>query len=345
MTLSYRTRRAFLNMGITLLAVVLVAVLALAVWLLWLDRFVVYSDRGARLDFSRSTVELSGEVATAPAEDATVSIYFSDEEQQVEAVTAELTQIIGYYISTDMLINDMEKVRQQVGQLPAGAAVLVDMKSPSGRFHYNTQVSTKITGNIDLEKMDALLSELEDANLYLIARVPAFQDYYYALDNIPDGMPVSGGALWLDDTLRTYWLKPSNEGTLEYLTNIGLELRAMGFNEVVFGDFGFPASERVAYEGDRAQALKIAAETLVEACATDRFAVSFGVRDIPIALPEGRCRLYLSGVEAADAEAAAQQSGVADAAVELVFLSQTNDTRFDAYSVLRPITEMFIDTQ
>ena len=55
-------------------------------------------------------------------------------------------------------------------------------------------------------------------------------------------------------------------------------------------------------------------------------------------VPEGNCRLYLSGVEAKDVELKASQVSFDNAEARLVFLCDTNDTRFDAYSVLRPLS-------
>ena len=54
-------------------------------------------------------------------------------------------------------------------------------------------------------------------------------------------------------------------------------------------------------------------------------------------LPEGRTRLYLSGVEAKEVGAKASQFTFENPEVRLVFLADTNDTRFDAYGVLRPM--------
>ena len=51
-----------------------------------------------------------------------------------------------------------------------------------------------------------------------------------------------------------------------------------------------------------------------------------------------RSRIYLSGVDAADAAAAAEQSGVGDTKVNLVFLTELHDTRFEDYGVLRPLS-------
>ena len=57
-------------------------------------------------------------------------------------------------------------------------------------------------------------------------------------------------------------------------------------------------------------------------------------------LPEGRSRLYLENVSAKNAAAIAATTQVADPAINLVFLATTNDTRFNDYSVIRPISTM-----
>ena len=85
------------------------------------------------------------------------------------------------------------------------------------------------------------------------------------------------------------------------------------------------------------EALEAAAQTLVTTCSTSRFAVSFEVSSPEFHLPEGRSRLYLTGVDAADAAQTAASVAVADSAVNLVFSTETNDTRFDAYSTMRPM--------
>ena len=46
MTIPYRTRRVLKRLGSALLALALVAIFVLMCWLLWLDRFVVYTRDG-----------------------------------------------------------------------------------------------------------------------------------------------------------------------------------------------------------------------------------------------------------------------------------------------------------
>ena len=78
---------------------------------------------------------------------------------------------------------------------------------------------------------------------------------------------------------------------------------------------------------------------MTENCATGSFAVSF-VSTSSFTLPEGRGRLYLKDVDAGYVVSVADKVAVPDKLINLVFLTEYHDTRFDAYSVLRPITAM-----
>ena len=126
---------------------------------------------------------------------------------------------------------------------------------------------------------------------------------------------------------------------ISYLAQIALELRALGFDEVVFDQFLFPDSTGYRFSSDRQEALSTAANTLSNTCGASYFAVSFVSRS-SFQLPEGRSRLYLSDVQAGSVAAVAGNVTVPDTAINLVFLTEVHDTRYDVYSVLRPITAM-----
>ena len=54
-------------------------------------------------------------------------------------------------------------------------------------------------------------------------------------------------------------------------------------------------------------------------------------------LPEGRCRLFCSGVPARDVEITAATAAITDPQIRLVFVADSKDTRYDAYGVVRII--------
>lgn len=333
MMLPYRARCALRRTGMVLLSLVFLALLFFACWLIWLGRYVVYTKDGVRLDFSLPEKVAVGEPAKPTEPEETVPIIYGDELMQE---STELSQLNGYYVDTNALQKDISAVKAQIQALPSGTPVMLDVKSIYGRFYYSSSVSEFRPDSIDIAAMDELIQYLCSSDKYVIARVPALRDYLYGLNNVSEGLPVAGGYLWMDSD-GCYWLNPARSGTLTYLVQIANELKGLGFDEVVFSDFCFPKTDKIVFAQDKEAALSTTAKTLVTTCATDRFAVSF-VSDTVFTVPEGRCRLYIENAEPANAGNVAQQTGLPDPAIRVVFLTELHDTRFNDYSVLRPLS-------
>ena len=212
----------------------------------------------------------------------------------------------------------------------------MDVKSLRGEAFYSSGV-VRNSQSADLLRIDRLIAWMKD-RFYLIARMPAFQDYWYCLNNVSYGLPKkwAGGALWLDGDL-CYWLNPASEGAMSYLVRIITELRTLGFDEVLLSDFRFPDTDLVDFTGDRLATLTQAAADLVNTCASDTFTVSFQRSDLFLSLPESRTRLYLTGISASDAATIAAQALVSDPAKQVVFLTESHDTRYEEFGVLRPL--------
>ena len=340
MSLPYRTRKFFGGLTTALLCLLLVAVIVWMVWIIWLDRFVVYSRDGAQFRFDSSVEHLSGEAVTPPAGDVEVSIFYDDGKSEV-TVSTELAQLFGYYADTEALTADIGAVRSQIQNLTAGTPVMLDVKDIYGYFLYSTDIGPT-AGGIDTAAMDDLIAYITSHDLYAIARVPAFSDYYFGLNQTSNGLfREDGYALWTDfrSGRLTYWLDPTKEGTLNYLTRIVSELKRMGFDEVVFTDFRYPDTDELQFTGDRSAAIAEAADTLATICTTETFCVSFEATSGSFPLPaEERTRLYLVDVPAARAQLEAAATGLEDPAARVVFLTELGDTRYDQYSVLRPLS-------
>ena len=340
MIFSYRTRRVLKRLLILLLALALIGVGVLMCWLLWLQRYVIYTPDGAILDFNKPLQYAPGAIITPTEPLPTVNInYGAPEEEQPKT---ELERFSGYYVTLETLLSDFDNIAQKLRKLEPGSTLLLDVKSVSSYSYFSTDVGMRAT-DFDTTKLDSLISELRQKGHYLIARIPAFQEYRYILaderERVPNGLPKDGGngALWLDADGPCYWMNPAKEGTISYLIQTISELRQRGFNEVVLDDFRFPRTDMIPFILMEDQALIDAADTIVKACATDSFCVSF-VRTKPdLPLPEGRTRLYLEGATILDAPVMLEQSGFADPIPRVVFLTDTGDTRFDDYCVLRPI--------
>jgi hypothetical protein len=109
---------------------------------------------------------------------------------------------------------------------------------------------------------------------------------------------------------------------------------------VVLTDFRFPNTDLIRFNGDKATALVGAANKLIAACGEKDFTVSFEVPSSDFALPEGRTRMYLENISASQVGMVASnvQETILDPQLRLVFIAETNDTRFNAYGCLRPIS-------
>lgn len=333
--LTWRTRKRLKTLALFLGSLTAAALVVWLCWILWLGRFVVYSREGVHLDFD--WIQPGEFVVAEPPEFPDVTIRYDDGLDVPVESDGELAQLTGSTITLDMLTGDIAELDRIIREQPKGSAVLLELKAGNGTFYYDTAMpDASISGKVDTEALEALLQYLAKADYYTIASVPAFRDRAYGLANTSLGIHhASGGYLWAGSD-KCYWLDPAKNGTQNWLTQIATELRDLGFDEVLFTDFTFPTGD-ILYEGDRTAVLNETAQHLVSSLATAEFCVSFLCEDEGFVLPEGRTRLYLGGVDAAMAQSVADSFAVPDPQINLVFLTEAKDTRFDAFSVLRPL--------
>ena len=347
MTLSYKTRQRLKSSLSVILALAILAAAVLLVWVLWVERYVVYTRDGAYMDFSRSSRDIQGEAVKPTDPGATISIYYNEGDNTLQT-SDEMVQLAGYYITAEMLTKDFAGVLSTVRKLPAGTPVMVDVKDIMGRFFYTTSLGTNLKG-IDPTNMDRLMDEICSGGLYAIARFPAYREYLYAVDNVNHGLSSTKGQYLYWDPDRCYWLNPANSGAQTFIMQQLSEIKGMGFDEVVLADFRFPNTNEIRFSGNKTQTLIDAAANLMNTFGSDRFVLSFEVTDPKFVLPSGgRSRLYKIGCTAEEAKGvaeAAKDCGVTDTAVQLVFTTELLDTRFDPYGVLRPITSATIEEE
>ena len=337
MSIPYRHKRMLHRIGTVALILILILMLVWLCWVVWLQRYVVYTSDGARLDFNLSSYEVSGEVAQEKKAEMNIPIYYNEGANAINT-SKEMTQIIGYYITSDMFQQDMANTQLQVERLPAGTAVMIDMKGPYGSFYYTSNLPDAVqSASTDIQSVTDLLTKLKMKGFYTIARVSAFRDREFGNSHVSSGLyMLNRRGLWMD-TGGMFWLDPTNPTTTNWIASVVLELKSMGFDEVMLDNFRFPASDQYIFNGDKPAALQAAAQTLMAACGSSDFVLSFCVEDPTFQLPEGRCRMYLNNVDAGSIAQKASLVTFEDPDVRLVFLSETGDTRYDSYSVLRSL--------
>lgn len=344
MSIPYRVRKALRNLSIFLLVTALVAGGVLLTWLVWLNRFVIYTPGGAELNFELDDTFPSGVLAQPPASDESVDVNYGDGVEVTEPQdSSQWAAFSGTWVTLKQLTEQFDTVQAELAALPDGSVVMLDLKTFKGEFLYTSSLGPGLKKPTQAQ-VDGLLADLKARGFRLIASVPAFPEYeYFMADQVNWSRNVHGlpkkngnGSLWKDEKNSCYWLNPTSEGALTFLVQILTELRAMGFSEVVFSAFQLPETNQTQFVGSWEDAINKAAETLVKACASENFTVSF-IGTEALKLPAGRCRLYLKNVAAADIYELAARIPTENPNAQLVFLTDLKDTRFEEYGVLRPL--------
>ena len=338
MNIPYRTRRKITRIGTVCLAVLLVLVIFWFCWVVYLERYVVYTQDGAMVDMSVSSNDLIGEVAMPPVSNQNISIYFNEGANSIELGNA-LTQLDGYYIDYNALSTDIAGVWDDLEKLPAGTPIMIDLKGGYGSFYYSSHLSDAVlSASVSTASVDEMIQLMQERGYYTIARISAFRDYNYGLNHVPNGLYMTNRkGLWADSG-GCYWLNPTDSAALNWVASVVLEIKALGFKEVVLTDFCFPSTDGILFSGDKDAAIQDAANKLMTMCGSDTFTLSFASSSASFPLPEGRSRIYLENVSATDVDAKAAQYQGESPEIYLVFVASTNDTRYNDYSVLRPIS-------
>jgi len=340
MRIPYRTQRTIRRVGLVCLIFLMLFIIAWFCSVVFLERHVVYTREGAMLDLSVSANDLIGEVAKPPVGSTDVTIFYNEGDDAIN-MSDELQQLDGYFIDIDELKTNIAGCWDLLEPLKANTPIMIDLKGGYGSAYYSSTLPGIITSSeVSVASVDELIGYMSEKNFYKIARISALRDYNWGLHNVSGGlMHVNGLGLWPDEG-HCYWLDPTKENTISWITSIIKEIKNMGFDEVVLTDFRFPNTDLVRFDGDKSAALVDAATKLIAACGDKDFTVSFEVPSADFALPEGRTRMYLENISATNVGMVSSmvEETILDPQIRLVFIAETNDTRFNAYGCLRPIT-------
>ena len=337
-SIPYRTKQR-IRKGLKIAGIVLAVLLLLDILaIVFLGRFLVYDDEGAHIDFGRSTGKpadrdsfLQPEATELPE----IDLIYGD--PGAKDGSSEL--ISGYYIDTAML-QDPDAVLDALKALDGPCTVMIDLKSASGAFYYSTDINGTVTADtIDVAKVDQIISYLRSHHFTMIARVMAFRDTNFALENIPCGIAMYNSALWMDSG-GYFWIDPEETMVIDYLKAIVSELGSKGFREIVFDDFYYPESYQIDYtsEKTRPELIRDVAQQLINYFLNANITISFGDPSTDFVLENEKSKVYLSEIDGSGVGTAVAGYGkLADPAKQLVFLTGSRDTRFEGYHLLRPL--------
>lgn len=339
---TYRNKRAVRKTARILGCILLALALLVIGRVLYVQRYVTYTPDGVKLDYDQH-LDYTGETQPEPdpAEYPFETVLDAVSETGGEAVTAQ-TRLDGYSISTTMLVNGVDQVRDALRSVDGYNAIILDVKSIYGNFYYSTELTGAPKADaLDITEVDKLISELTARqDLIVIARVPAFSDRRYALEHQSEGLPIWNGALWEGDDV-CYWLNPYSNSVQGYLTSIAIELSQRGFDGVLFDDFYFPASDRIMWNANitRSEAVLDAAANITDSLYGYGIEVLFGSDSAEVAALGDRVCIRTDAAEDVNAIVEQMSPVLSDPAAQIVFLTSSRDTRFAACGVLRPLIE------
>lgn len=115
-------------------------------------------------------------------------------------------------------------------------AVVIDTKMDNGQLAFlpnTTELVPYAMSRPAIQDLERLLTTLQEAGIYRIARIPVMRDSTYATLHPEQAMARSGGGLWRDAT-GAAWLDPASPLVAEYALALAREAYARGFDEVQF---------------------------------------------------------------------------------------------------------------
>lgn len=132
----------------------------------------------------------------------------------------------------------------------AGADTLVvSVKDEEGNLAWQSGQELALdTMNGDVAFNQAVVQMDQDGQLWLVARVSAFQDLWASVHNRNLAITTGTDALWYDSEGMS-WLSAARQEARDYLTAFCLELAELGFDEILLEHAGFPDQGRVTAIG------------------------------------------------------------------------------------------------
>lgn len=243
-TKGYRSYHGRGRAGKLALVVVLCVLLLAAVGFLILQRYAVYGADGSirfELPWSRpekpaDTDEIGGNepefIIVSPEEPE------KTEPEELHAVALEETVLRG---GADTALNALgENVN----------AVAVRLKNETGELLYASALSEAIDAGAvkgDAASL-AAVEAVTESDYYAIARISALHDSLYSFAHMAEAGVLQlkyPGYIWYDPD-STFFLAPEKEGARAYLVSIARECAALGFDELLFDSFAYPARGRLA---------------------------------------------------------------------------------------------------
>lgn len=177
-------------------------------------------------------------------EDSTSDSQDITEQKEVISKRPAPDHVKGIYITayTTTLPEKMDYLLNLIDETELNS-VVIDIKDYTGKLLYDSNVELANKYNLEnniLGDVNALIKNLHDRNVYVIARQTVFQDPILAEKKPELAFKKIGGSLWRDYK-GLAWVDSSNKEVWNYNVAIAKEAISLGFDEINFDYVRFPS--------------------------------------------------------------------------------------------------------
>lgn len=151
-------------------------------------------------------------------------------------IQEEPAEIVGIYLTAWSISSREEQILKMVRETEINALV-IDVKDYSGRIFFPFKEDYGASYPL---LSTSLMERLKDKELYLVARLTAFQDPVLARARPDLALKNLKGELWRDN-LGLQWVDPAAKEAWEYYARIAREAEEFGFDEINFDYIRFPS--------------------------------------------------------------------------------------------------------
>lgn len=243
-----RTVKDLLKLIITLLAVLLILAVA---GLLWGRQFIIRTEDGIRLDipFLRQEEPVNPpdssppvNIVVVPSDKSQVTQPDPPPEPDPEPDPEPEPEV--WVRAVSMTLSQLERGGVQAVLDQGANTVVLNMKRDDGYLGYVSQLPMAQSLSAGSDRVTPLLEQLHQAGLRAVARVSCFRDNALGLKG-DYAILTNSGYLWCYDSLRLYWTSPANVQIQDYLAGVAGELAALGFDEILLDNCGYPTSGNI----------------------------------------------------------------------------------------------------
>ncbi|NCB62403.1 MAG: hypothetical protein EOM52_02135 [Clostridia bacterium] len=233
-----QSRTSSVLKGIAIFLAALLVLVVLAV--LFLGQYVVYSADGARLELPFFQGSKPAPTQTVPAVEPTPTLVI---------VTPEPTPPPQLHVAALPRAALADGTAMSQMEAAGANAVWFDMKADDGTLGYVSSLDLAVkakTSAADPALNEAIKTLNTTEGLYTVARVSCFKDDLLSNADYTLNILTNSGYRWTDPQ-KLHWSSPASDAVRTYITGVCRELAALGFDEIVLDNAGYPTDGNLGY--------------------------------------------------------------------------------------------------